>query len=63
MGTNRIKRAFIASLTARMIPLRARPTWHEVTKVGHYWLEADALADVMRVREDDASCDVGEAVR
>ena len=32
----------------------ARFTWHEVTKVAHYWLEVDALTRPMRVREDQA---------
>jgi hypothetical protein len=32
----------------------ARFTWHEVTKVAHYWLEVDALTNTMAVREDKA---------
>ncbi|MEW6263442.1 MAG: helicase-related protein [Thermodesulfobacteriota bacterium] len=31
----------------------ARFRWHEVTKVQHYWLEADAVTRPMMVREDD----------
>ena len=30
----------------------ARFPWHEVRKVEHYWLEVDALAQPMHVRED-----------
>lgn len=30
----------------------ARYEWHEVTKVAHYWLEADALTKPMRVGEE-----------
>jgi hypothetical protein len=30
----------------------ARFTWHEVTKVAHYWLEVDAMTTPMTVRED-----------
>lgn len=33
----------------------ARFPWHEVTKVQHYWLEVDALAGEMQVRENLAS--------
>ncbi len=29
-----------------------RFTWHEVTKVQHYWLEVDAMTEPMKVRED-----------
>jgi hypothetical protein len=32
----------------------ARFTWHEVTKVAHYWLEVDAMTRPMRVREHAA---------
>ncbi len=31
----------------------ARLTWHEVTKVQHYWLEVDAMTQPMRVREEN----------
>ena len=30
----------------------ARLTWHEVTKVAHYWLEVDAMIKPMAVREE-----------
>ena len=30
----------------------ARFSWHEVTKVAHYWLEVDAMTQPMQVRED-----------
>lgn len=29
--------------------------WHEVRKVGHYWLSVDAVRDPMRVREEPPS--------
>ena len=32
----------------------ARFTWHEVTKVAHYWLEVDAMTRPMIVRENQA---------
>ncbi len=32
----------------------ARISWHEVTKVQHYWLEVDAAVQPMGVREPDA---------
>jgi len=32
----------------------ARFTWHEVTKVAHYWLEVNAMTKPMMVREDEA---------
>ena len=31
----------------------ARFPWHEVTKVQHYWLSADALTQPMQVREKE----------
>ena len=30
----------------------ARFTWHEVTKVAHYWLEVDAMTQPLKVREN-----------
>jgi len=47
--TNRLGRA-----PPRQEPIRvlARLDWHEVKKVAHYWLEVDAFAQPMRVRED-----------
>jgi superfamily II DNA or RNA helicase len=33
----------------------ARLPWHEVRKVAHYWLDVDALAQPMRVREEPGS--------
>ena len=29
--------------------------WHEVSKVQHYWLEADGMTKLMQVREDRAA--------
>jgi hypothetical protein len=37
-------------------PIRdpVRLSWHEVSKVAHYWLSVDALAEPMQVRDRPA---------
>ena len=34
--------------------LWARHTWHEVTKVQHYYLSVDAMTQPMRLREEQS---------
>jgi hypothetical protein len=53
LGNLREKVVFVGGCaTGLFIADSARFTWHEVSKVAHYWLEVNAMTRPMQVREE-----------